>query len=209
MPGDFIPFAEETGLIDRLGEHVVELLCRQRLAWQAAGVDPHVTFNVSARQLRRAGFVAHLCKQLDAYGLDPGSVTVELTESAAMANPSRTEPMLREAAEAGMTIAIDDFGAGYSSLGRLRNLPVHVLKIDRSFLIDAPTDPAAAAILTAIVELARAVGMQAVAEGVEEEAQRRLLIELGCPLAQGYFFGRPMPAEDITALLKAPRIAAA
>jgi diguanylate cyclase (GGDEF)-like protein len=208
-PGEFVPFAEETGLIHLLGDHVVELLCRQRLEWREAGLEPRMTFNVSARQLRRNGFVTDLCRRLDRHGVDPAGLTVELTESTALADPELTEPMLHELAAAGLRIAIDDFGAGYSSLGRLKRLPVHMLKLDRSFLAGAPADPAAAAILTAVIDLSRALGMDAVAEGVEEEEQRKFLIELGCPLAQGFLLGRPVPAAHLTDLLAAPRVAAA
>jgi diguanylate cyclase (GGDEF)-like protein/PAS domain S-box-containing protein len=200
-PGDFIPFAEETGLIDRVGAWVVDAVVEQLKAWDAAGiVVPEVTVNVSPRQLRRTDFAQRLRRQI-ALNTGTSSITIEITESAAMAEGGRTEPALRELHEAGVQIAIDDFGAGYSSLTRLRTLPVQVLKIDRSFLEGVPEDPEATAIVTAMVELAGALGMEAVAEGVETETQRDFLIQAGCPLAQGFLLGRPVPARELEPLL--------
>jgi EAL domain-containing protein (putative c-di-GMP-specific phosphodiesterase class I) len=160
-----------------------------------------VTVNVSPRQLRRPDFGQRL---LGLVG--PGDVasrfTVEITESAAMADPLRTDPVLTELVAAGIEVAVDDFGAGYSSLSRLRTMPVQVLKIDRTFLQAVPHDAQATAIVTAIIELARALGMEAVAEGVENEDQRAFLVDRGCPLAQGYLLGRPVPADEIEPLLE-------
>jgi diguanylate cyclase (GGDEF)-like protein/PAS domain S-box-containing protein len=201
-PIEFIPFAEDTGLIDEVGEWVLEALCRQRLAWQADGLDPEVTFNVSPRELRRTVFAEHLGARMRAHGLDPARVTVEVTESAAMGDHGVTEPVLRDLAAAEFKVAIDDFGAGYSSLSRLRDLPVQLLKIDRSFLRDVPGRPDATAVVTAILELAGALGMETVAEGVETPAQREFLIERGCTLAQGFLLGRPAPARDLEPLLR-------
>jgi diguanylate cyclase (GGDEF)-like protein/PAS domain S-box-containing protein len=201
-PVDFIPFAEDTGLIDEVGEWVLDALCRQRLAWQADGLDPEVTFNVSPRELRRTVFAEHLRARMEGHGLDPARVTVEVTESAAMGDHGVTEPVLRDLAAAGFKVAIDDFGAGYSSLSRLRDLPVQLLKIDRSFLRDVPGRPDATAVVVAILELAGALGMETVAEGVETPAQREFLIERGCTLAQGFLLGRPAPARDLEPLLR-------
>jgi EAL domain-containing protein (putative c-di-GMP-specific phosphodiesterase class I) len=118
-----------------------------------------------------------------------------------MRERARTEPMLRQLVEAGAQIAIDDFGSGYSSLTRLRELPVSVLKLDRTFLVDVPDRREATAVVTAVIELAAALDMAAVAEGVETEAQRAFLVERGCPLAQGFLLGRPAPAADLAALI--------
>ncbi|WP_445149999.1 sensor domain-containing protein [Baekduia sp. Peel2402] len=201
MPDDFIAFAEETGYVDRIGDWVVAAVRDQVLAWEADGLKPpRVTVNVSPRQLRRPDFGARLLGLIT-----PGDVasrfTVEITESAAMADPLRTDPVLTELVAAGIEIAVDDFGAGYSSLSRLRTMPVQVLKIDKTFLQGVPHDAQATAIVTAIIELARALGMEAVAEGVENEDQRAFLVERGCPLAQGYLLGRPVPADEIEPLL--------
>ncbi|HEY4094126.1 MAG TPA: EAL domain-containing protein, partial [Baekduia sp.] len=201
MPDDFIGFAEETGFIDRVGDWVVGAVRDQVLAWEAAGyAPPRTTVNVSPRQLRRPDFGQRLLALVAQEGV-ARRLTVEITESAAMADPLRTDPVLTELAGNGVEIAVDDFGAGYSSLSRLRTMPVQVLKIDKTFLEAVPHDPEATAIVTAIIELAAALGMEAVAEGVENEEQRRFLVESGCPLAQGYLLGRPVPAAEIEPLL--------
>ena len=201
MPDEFIAFAEETGFIDRIGDWVLAAVRDQVLAWGRAGFAvPRVTVNVSPRQLRRPDFGPRLLRAVADEGL-AARLTVEITESAAMADPLRTDPVLRELSASGIEIAVDDFGAGYSSLSRLRTMSVQVLKIDRTFLQGVPDDTGATAIVTAIIELARALGMEAVAEGVENEAQRAFLVERGCPLAQGFLLGRPAPASEIERLL--------
>lgn len=202
MPDDFISFAEETGFVDRIGDWVVAAVRDQVLAWEGRGLKPpRVTVNVSPRQLRRPDFGARLLSLVTA-GDVATRLTVEITESAAMADPLRTDPVLTELVAAGVEVAVDDFGAGYSSLSRLRTMPVQVLKIDKTFLQAVPHDAQATAIVTAIIELARALGMEAVAEGVENEDQRAFLVDRGCPLAQGYLLGRPVPADEIEPLLE-------
>jgi diguanylate cyclase (GGDEF)-like protein/PAS domain S-box-containing protein len=201
MPDEFIGFAEETGFIDRIGDWVVGAVRDQVLAWERAGyAPPRTAVNVSPRQLRRPGFGQRLLA-LVADDTVAQRLTLEITESAAMADPLRTDPVLTELVSCGVEIAVDDFGAGYSSLSRLRTMPVQVLKIDRTFLEGVPHDPEATAIVTAIIELARALGMETVAEGVENEEQRAYLVQRGCPLAQGYLLGRPVPAAEIEPLL--------
>lgn len=201
MPDEFIGLAEETGFVDRVGDWVVAAARDQVLAWERAGLQPpRITVNVSPRQLRRPDFGQRLLALVREEGV-ADLLTVEITESAAMADPLRTDPVLRELVGSGIEIAVDDFGAGYSSLSRLRDMPVQVLKIDRTFLRGVPHDPEATAIVTAIIELAAALGMEAVAEGVENEEQRAFLVERGCPLAQGYLLGRPMPAAEVERLL--------
>ena len=201
-PLEFIGVAEETGLIDRIGEWVAEAVCRQRLAWQAAGVDPIVTLNVSPRELRRADFAERLLDRLGRHGLDPARMVVELTETAAMAEQARAEPLLERLAAGGIRVAIDDFGAGYSSLARLRELPVDVLKVERRFLTDVPDHDDASAVVTAILDLGAALGMDVVVEGVETDEQRAFLLERGCRLAQGFLLGRPAPAAELGPLLR-------
>jgi diguanylate cyclase (GGDEF)-like protein/PAS domain S-box-containing protein len=201
MPDEFIGFAEETGFIDRIGDWVVGAVRDQVLAWERAGyAPPRTAVNVSPRQLRRPGFGQRLLA-LVADDTVAQRLTLEITESAAMADPLRTDPVLTELVSCGVEIAVDDFGAGYSSLSRLRTMPVQVLKIDRTFLEGVPHDPEATAVVTAIIELARALGMETVAEGVENEEQRAYLVQRGCPLAQGYLLGRPVPAAEIEPLL--------
>jgi diguanylate cyclase (GGDEF)-like protein/PAS domain S-box-containing protein len=202
-PGEFIPVAEETGLIESIGDWVVGTVCRQQTEWSARGLYPRISFNVSPRQLRRAAFVTRVEEQLRASGADPGRITVELTESALQQDDTDAEPIMRRLRELGLRLALDDFGAGYSSLARLRQMPIETLKIDRAFLREVPGSSEAAAIVTAILSLARALGRNVVAEGVETEEQRRFLDEHQCPLLQGFLLGRPMPAAAVEALIAA------
>jgi diguanylate cyclase (GGDEF)-like protein/PAS domain S-box-containing protein len=202
-PMEFLPVAEESGLIEPIGEWVVGALCRQARAWLDEGIEPELAFNVSLHQLRPQRFASALESCLRGYRLDPGRFTAEITESATMREPELVESALGELHELGVRLAIDDFGAGYSSLGRLQQMPVDTLKIDRSFLLRLAEGDSAAAVVGTIVQLAAALGMAAVAEGVETEAQRAVLLERGCERAQGYLFGRPMPAPELTALFAA------
>jgi predicted signal transduction protein with EAL and GGDEF domain len=201
-PDDFIPAAEEMSLLEPIGDWVLGAIARQMLEWRAAGLDPHVSFNVSPRQLHRPDFAVDLAARLAGLGIDPAWLTIELTESATLREPERIGPILRELSEGGLRLAIDDFGAGWSSLSRLRALPVDTLKIDRSFLREIPEDPEAAAIVDAIIALSDALGMDTVAEGVETRVQARFLAAQGCRLAQGRYFGDPVPAEEVTAALQ-------
>jgi len=196
-PGTFIPMAEETGLIDTIGEWVVGELCRQASEWAAAGRRPGLAFNVSPRQLRRPDLAESIVAQIAAHGLSPSQFCVELTETSVVSDERRQRSLLDEVHQAGLVIAIDDFGAGHSSLARLRDLPVAVLKVDRSFLAAVPHDQRANAIVAAMLELGQALGMTTVVEGVEEKEQLDFLAEHGCPLAQGFLLGRPVAAEAI------------
>jgi diguanylate cyclase (GGDEF)-like protein/PAS domain S-box-containing protein len=202
LPGAFIPAAEESGVIEGVGEWVLDALCRQARDWSQVGPIPRLSFNLSPREFRRAGLVPDIIERVVAYGLDPSSFCVEITESSLMAEPARTSALLRDLNEAGFFLAIDDFGSGHSSLTRLRDLPFQILKIDRTFLRPVAEDPQAAAIVAAVIGLGRALGMTAVAEGVETAEQRAFLVEHGCPLAQGYLLGRPVPAAEITERLR-------
>jgi diguanylate cyclase (GGDEF)-like protein/PAS domain S-box-containing protein len=196
-PDDFIPAAEEMSLLEPIGDWVIGALSQQLLEWREAGLRPHISFNVSPRQLHRPDFAAELSARLDDLGVDPSWLTMELTESATLREPERIGPILRELHESGLRLAIDDFGAGWSSLARLRLLPVQTLKIDRSFLREIPEDPEAGAIVDAIIALADALGMSTVAEGVETRVQALFLAAQGCRLAQGRFFGDPVPASEL------------
>jgi diguanylate cyclase (GGDEF)-like protein/PAS domain S-box-containing protein len=201
-PDDFIPAAEEMSLLEPIGDWVLGAIAQQVLEWRAAGLRPHVSFNVSPRQLHRPDFAAELTARLDALGLDPSWLTMELTESATLREPERIGPILRRLDETGLRLAIDDFGAGWSSLSRLRALPVHTLKIDRSFMREIPDDPGAGAIVDAVIALSDALGMDAVAEGVETRVQALFLAAQGCRLAQGRYFGDPVPASELTPALR-------
>jgi diguanylate cyclase (GGDEF)-like protein/PAS domain S-box-containing protein len=202
MPGDFIPVAEETGLIDSIGDWVLGEVCDQLLAWRGQGLDPSVSFNVSPRQLRRGNIVEQIGERLARAGVEASSLVLEITETAAMGDaPERVERVLGELSEMGFRIAIDDFGAGWSSLARLRALPVQMLKVDRSFLIQVPDDPVGCAFVRAVVEFGESVGLTTVAEGVETEAQREFLLGAGCGCGQGFHLGRPVSAEEAAGLL--------
>jgi EAL domain-containing protein (putative c-di-GMP-specific phosphodiesterase class I) len=196
-PAEFIPVAEQSGLIDALGDYVLEAVCAQQVEWTGRGLLPHISFNVSPSQLRRGDFIDRVRERISAPGVDPARLTVELTESSTLEDPALAECVVRELHALGLRIALDDFGTGYSSLSRLRELPVSTLKIDRSFMRDVPERPEAAAVVTAILQLARALGRIAVAEGVETEAQREFLAAEGCPLAQGFLLGAPAPPEQV------------
>jgi EAL domain-containing protein (putative c-di-GMP-specific phosphodiesterase class I) len=205
-PADFIPIAEESGLIDAIGDWVLGAVCAQQVAWAGRGLYPHISFNVSPSQLRRGDFLARVQERIGAPGVDPGRLTVELTESSTLEDPAQAEALVRELHALGLRIALDDFGTGYSSLSRLGELPVSTLKIDRAFLRDVPQRPEAAAVVTAILQLAGALGRVAVAEGVETEEQRAFLAAAGCPLAQGFLLGAPAPAEVVEDLMRVPAV---
>ena len=200
-PAEFIPLAERTGVIDALGEWALRELCRQARAWLAEGLAPNFGLNVSPRQLRRPGFGTRVRRTIDEHELDSRRFVLELTESSWTVDGSRTLPLIAELRASGLAVALDDFGAGYSSLSRLRQLPVGVIKIDRAFMQGIPEDAQAAATVNAIFQLAEACGCDVVAEGVETEAQLRFLVDRGCRLLQGFHLARPLPVADITPLL--------
>ena len=198
-PGEFIPLAEEMGLIEAIGDWVISELARQAADWETQGIHLEAGFNLSPRQLYQPNLVYRVLNHLEEVGVDPTRVVVEITESAAMTDPDRTQRVLWDLHERGMRLAIDDFGTGYSSLSRLKHLPVDILKIDRAFVRDVPLDQEAASMVRAMIQLADSVGMQPLAEGIETEAQWNFLVEQGCGFGQGFFFGRPVAAEEITA----------
>jgi diguanylate cyclase (GGDEF)-like protein len=202
-PGDFIPVAERTGVIDALGDWVLRDVCRQAREWADAGLKPNVGFNVSPRQLRRPDVARRFAEVVHAHGIEPGRFVLEITESAWSLEASRLLPVLGELRAAGFALAIDDFGAGYSSLWRLRELPVQIIKVDRAFLCGVPEDPQGTAVYSAILRLADACGCDVVAEGVERAEHVKFLAASGCRIAQGFHFSRPVPADEITPLLQA------
>jgi diguanylate cyclase (GGDEF)-like protein len=200
-PLEFIPVAEQTGVIDALGEWVIQETCRQARAWQDLGLRPGFGINVSPYQLRRSGFGRRMHETITSYGLDPGRFIVELTESAWMLDADRTLLMLEELRESGLVLALDDFGAGYSSLARLLHLPLEIVKIDRQFLAGVPEREEAIAVLDAIMHVAKTCGCDIVIEGIETDAQRDVVTGMGARLGQGFGLSRPLPAGDATALL--------
>jgi diguanylate cyclase (GGDEF)-like protein/PAS domain S-box-containing protein len=198
-PGSFVPVAERTGLIAPITDWVVGEVCAQTRRWLEAGVELRISFNFPTG-LWDATTIQRLLAQVRAAGLDPYRLVMEVTESAAMTNPSETGPIVEMLREAGMPLAIDDFGTGYSSLSRLNLLQAATLKIDRSFVRDLPHDASSAKLTETIVQLARGVGMEPLAEGIETDAQRRFLVEHGCRIGQGYLFGAPAPPDEIEQL---------
>ncbi|GJG86542.1 hypothetical protein tb265_17230 [Gemmatimonadetes bacterium T265] len=215
-PGVFIPVAEETGLIEELGTVMLRAGCRQLRAWADAarqtGAAPiGVTVNVSGRQIERGTLVETVRAVLEETGADPSTLTLEITESVAMRDPARVLATLNALTALGVQLAIDDFGTGYSSLSYLQRFPLAALKIDKSFVDGLALGGAAGAqasgLVRAVVQMAAALGLQTVAEGVETAAQHATLRALGCDLAQGYLFGRPGTASAAEALA-APAAAA-
>jgi diguanylate cyclase (GGDEF)-like protein/PAS domain S-box-containing protein len=206
-PSQFIPVAEATGLILPLGEFVLHEACRQTAEWERRGLLPvrFVTWvNVSPRQLVGSGLTAIVRDALDAAGLVPTRLGLEVTETAIVAKGTASEHAraeLQRLHEWGVGLAVDDFGTGFSSLGQLRHFPVDVIKVDRSFVQGAGIDPKDAAITANVVSLAHALGLVAIAEGIESADQLLSMRRLGCDLAQGFAFARPSPPADIEALL--------
>ena len=202
-PAQFIPILEETGLIVDVGEWVLRQACAEIVAWQEAGLRAlPIAVNLSARQFRQHDLDSKVVGVARACGVPPDLLELEITESHLMADPDHAVRVMRSMHDCGLRIAIDDFGTGYSSLAYLTRFPLSSLKIDRSFVAGALTDPAAAAIVRAIIEMAHTLGFRVVAEGVETERQVQLLRGLGCEEAQGYYFAKPMPAAQLAALLE-------
>ncbi|MEW6120356.1 MAG: EAL domain-containing protein [Pseudomonadota bacterium] len=202
-PAQFIPLAEESGLIVAIGQWVLHTACAQLKDWAN---DPRthglqLAVNVSARQFHQPDFVAQVRRSLLASGADPTRLKLELTENVVLDNIESVVERMHELDQLGIGFSLDDFGTGYSSLSYLKRLPLDMIKIDQSFVRDVPDDPNDAAIVRAILAMSRSLGLQAIAEGVETEAQRDFLMENGCTAFQGYLFGRPMPIGDWTNLL--------
>jgi diguanylate cyclase (GGDEF)-like protein len=209
-PADFIPLAEETGLIIPLGAWIFEHVCEQVAAWRDAGISPPpIAVNMSSRQLNDNDLVETMRAAMRAHRLEPGSMTLELTENSVMQNLNTSVDMLRSLRELGLALAIDDFGTGYSSLSYLTRLPIDTLKIDRSFVQHVPGSAENNAIVEAVIALAHSLRFQVVAEGVEEEAQLEYLRNIGCDAVQGYLCGRPAGAADTLTLLQHKRVGVA
>jgi diguanylate cyclase (GGDEF)-like protein len=193
-PGDFIPLAEESGLILPLGEWLLGEACEQAARWSRQGVDLRMAVNLSPRQFQQRDLSAMVAQALVRSGLPAGRLELELTETV-IADPRMAAATLREISGLGVSLALDDFGTGYSSLSLLRGLPIDRLKIDRSFVDGLEDDPDSAAIARAVIELGRSLDLRVVGEGVENAAQLAFLRAQGCDEVQGYFFGRPVPAD--------------
>jgi EAL domain-containing protein (putative c-di-GMP-specific phosphodiesterase class I) len=197
-PDEFVPLAEEIGLIVPIGAWVLRTACREAMGWPD-GVG--VAVNVSATQFARADVVEQVATALRESGLAPHRLEVEITETALLNDNRRTVETLHALRKLGVSVAMDDFGTGYSSLSYLRSFPFDKLKIDRSFIRDLGDTGESAAIVRAIAGIGQSLGIKTTAEGVETEAQMRQLIGDGCTELQGYFFSRPCPATEVADLL--------
>jgi diguanylate cyclase (GGDEF)-like protein len=203
-PGDFIPIAEESGLIVPIGQWVLENACLQARAWsESFPTASHlvISVNLSGRQFQQANIVDEIARVLHESRIDPGRVKLEITESVVVEDAETTVSRLQALKQLGVRLAIDDFGTGYSSLSYLRRLPVDTIKIDRSFVMGLGTDDRHLSIVNAITSLAHALGMDVTAEGVETPEQLACLRSVGCDRGQGYFFSRPLPGEAVGQLL--------
>lgn len=197
-PGEFIPIAERSGLIAEIDAWVMTNACRQMCQWQADGHSlDFIAVNVSSRLFGRQDLYQQVARILAETGLDPARLELEVTESAVMEDPESALEQMHRLRELGLRLSIDDFGTGYSSLLRLKRLPVQKLKIDQGFVAGLPLDEDDGAIVRVIIALARSMGMQVHAEGIEQPEQAQFLLEQQCELGQGYWFGRPVPATDV------------
>ncbi len=196
-PVDFIPLAEETGLIIQIGEWVLYEACRQNMEWQKQGLKGlTVSVNVSGIQLVQQDFSKMVSNILESSGLDPRCLVLEMTESVIMNNPEKIIKLLQQLKRLKLSISIDDFGTGYSSLSYLKKFPLDELKIDRSFIIEIDDDDDDKAIVTAVIAMAHSLGLKVVAEGVEDESQLNFLRTLDCEQIQGFYFSKPLPKEE-------------
>jgi diguanylate cyclase (GGDEF)-like protein/PAS domain S-box-containing protein len=203
MPDRFLGVAEETGLIVPLGAWVVAESCRQLAEWQSRPETSqlHLSLNLSARELTHPDVVSNVLGCVRESGIDPHYLTIEVTESTAMADGDSGFRALREFSSEGIRVAIDDFGTGYSSLEQLRRMPVDIVKVDRSFVSGMADDPTDRALVAAVVGMGRALKLAVVAEGVELPEEAEALLELGCHIGQGFLFAKPLPAEAMDELL--------
>jgi diguanylate cyclase (GGDEF)-like protein len=206
-PGEFIEIAEGTGIILQLTERTLHLALAQSRAWTDAGHDVPVAVNLSTRCLLDAAFPELVASLLDAYGVRPELLRLEVTESAVMGDPVRTTSVLQRLHDLGVSLSIDDFGTGYTSMAYLRRLPVDELKVDRSFVIGMTASEPDAVLVRTAIDLGHNLGLTVVAEGVEEREHVAALRALDCDVAQGFHYARPMPPEDLTVLLAGARAA--
>ena len=205
-PMEFIPLAEETGLIVPIGEWVLKTACAQNKAWREQGLPPLLmAVNLSARQFQQKNLMEMIAGVLDETGLGPRFLELEITESMIMQHAERSSAILRRLHEIGVQLSIDDFGTGYSSLAYLKRFPVQRLKIDKSFVRDITADADDAAIVTAVIAMAKSLKLKVVAEGVETKEQLAFLARLRCDEYQGYYFSKPLPAAEFAHLAQSSR----
>jgi EAL domain-containing protein (putative c-di-GMP-specific phosphodiesterase class I) len=195
-PGEFIPMAESSGQIGPLTDWVVDEACRTTAAWGKPGDRPWVSVNLSSSQFVREDFVARLGRTLEATGLAPDRLVIEITESSLL-DIDVARPAIERLSAVGVRLAIDDFGTGYSPLSYLARLPIDIVKIDRSFVVALEHEGPGSVIASAIITLARRLGLMTIGEGIETTAQLDQLTALGCDLGQGFYLGRPVANEDL------------
>jgi diguanylate cyclase (GGDEF)-like protein/PAS domain S-box-containing protein len=206
-PGDFLPLAERTGLMGPLSDWVIGEACKQAKRWRDRGVDLYVSINLPPSFWQPTA-MRHVLSTIESFGLNPDRLMIEITESAMMVESrANMEPVLDELHERGLRLAIDDFGSGHSSLSRLNQMRVSTLKIDQSFVRDLPDDRSSAVLVSSIIQLAKNLGLDPLAEGIETEAQRAFFLEHGCDLGQGFHFSRPVVAVELETLYRASRAA--
>jgi diguanylate cyclase (GGDEF)-like protein/PAS domain S-box-containing protein len=209
-PMQFIPLAEETGLIVPIGEWVLKTACARNKSWQEQGLPPlRIAVNLSARQFAHENLLQDVSRVLDETGLNPAALEFEITESMVMHNPEHAVNLLTRLKAMGIHLAIDDFGTGYSSLSYLKRFPLDSVKIDRSFIRDLPGDADDAAITRAIIAMAHSLRLEVIAEGVETEEQLHFLRDHGCDEMQGYYFSEPVPEHEFVRLVQAGSAAGA
>jgi EAL domain-containing protein (putative c-di-GMP-specific phosphodiesterase class I) len=202
-PAQFIPLAEETGLIVQIGELVLKTACEQSRTWRGQGIQAmRVAVNLSARQFGQKTLLADVAKIIADSGLTPECLELEITESLVMHNAEHAADTLQKLKAMGIALSIDDFGTGYSSLAYLKRFPIDRVKIDRSFIKDIPNDADDMAITKGVIALGHSLRLKVVAEGVETAEQQEFLRSNGCDELQGFLFSKPLPAEEVTALLK-------
>jgi len=205
-PDKFIHIAEESGIINTLGEWVLEEACRQLAKWKSQGLTLNIAVNLSPKQLRDKEIISKIKQLIEKYDLKKDELELEVTETAAMTNAKNAIKQMHEIRSAGATLAIDDFGTGYSSLAYLKLFPVQVLKLDRTFVCNIEENGDDATICSASISLAHNLGMKVVAEGVETEAQKDFLVGHQCDYMQGYLFSRPLPVDEVTSLLNENKV---
>ena len=205
--GAFLPYAEESGLIIAISDWMLEAVCRDLLAWNTLGDErPYLSINLSPHYLDRGDFFDKLKSTLERFQVHPAQLEVEITENICIRNPQAAIDQLQKLCQLGVRVAIDDFGTGYSSLAYLHRFPIHVLKIDRSFVMPIEDDTLQFPVVLAIISIAKGLGLKLVAEGVETEVQQRYLEQAGCQTFQGYYYHRPMSQRDMMSLLDRQRL---
>jgi len=206
LPNQFIPLAEETGLIVPIGRWVLQIACAQMSAWRREGLPAlRVAVNLSARQFSDDALIDDIAEALVEASLAPDGLELEITESMVMQNPERAVTTLSRLREMGITVSIDDFGTGYSSLGYLKRFPIDNVKVDRSFIKDLPHDTDDAAITRAVIAMAQSLRIRVIAEGVETREQLHFLRDHDCDECQGYYLSRPLPASEFALLARSWR----